>query len=402
MDTSSPVTNHESAGELARSRELVEIVRGLVQELRGRQASAVEVALSSRLDRDLGIDSLGRTELILRIERAFRVRLPIDAISEAETVADVLRALERARPRQGAADIEEPAPPLPAVAPASEAVTLTQALDWHAAQHRDRVHLSLLRDDGAAPDRLTYGDLADAGHRVAAGLIARDIMPGDRIALMLPTSLDFFMTFFGVLFAGAVPVPIYPPTRMSQIEDHLRRQAGILRNAGASMLVTVPEGLGVGRLLRAQVETLRAVESPAALRSDGAEFLAPKIDASATALIQYTSGSTGDPKGVVLSHANLLANIRAVGGAMEASSSDVFVSWLPLYHDMGLIGAWLGCLYFGAPLYVMSPLSFLARPQSWLWAMQASSPFCTRKIRRWWTTAPSAWPLSNMISSPGG
>ncbi|HYA73861.1 MAG TPA: AMP-binding protein, partial [Roseiarcus sp.] len=326
------------------------------------------VALSSRLDRDLGIDSLGRTELILRIERAFGVRLPIDAMAEAETVGDVLRALEQGLPRHGTAQIPEPARPLATVPPASEAATLTQALDWHAATHRDRVHLSLLRDD-AEPDRLTYGDLADAARRAAAGLIARDIMPGDRIALMLPTSLDFFVTFFGVLFAGGVPVPIYPPTRMSQIEDHLRRQAGILRNAGASMLVTVPEGLRVGRLLRAQVETLRAVESPAALRLDGAEFPAPKIDASATALIQYTSGSTGDPKGVVLSHANLLANIRAMGAAMEASSRDVFVSWLPLYHDMGLIGAWLGCLYFGAPLYVMSPLSFLARPQSWLWAI---------------------------------
>ncbi|MGD0639214.1 MAG: AMP-binding protein [Roseiarcus sp.] len=369
MDTPSPATDPESAGELARSRELVEVVRGLVHELRGRQASGVEVALASRLDRDLGIDSLGRTELILRIERAFRVRLPIDAISEAETLADVARALERARPREGTANIPEPARPLALVAPASEAATLTEALDWHAANHRERVHLSLLRDDAAEPDRLTYGDLADAAHRVAAGLIARDVMPGDRIALMLPTGLDFFMTFFGVLFAGAVPVPIYPPARMSQIEDHLRRQAGILRNAGAAMLVTVAEGLGVGRLLRAQVETLRTVESPAGLRADSAKFPAPKIDAAATALIQYTSGSTGDPKGVVLSHANLLANIRAMGAVMEASSADVFVSWLPLYHDMGLIGAWLGCLYFGAPLTVMSPLSFLARPESWLWAI---------------------------------
>jgi len=92
-------------------------------------------------------------------------------------------------------------------------------------------------------------------------------------------------------------------------------------------------------------------------------------DPESVALIQYTSGSTGDPKGVVLSHANLLANIRAMGGVMEASSADVFVSWLPLYHDMGLIGAWLGCLHFAAPLYAMSPLSFLVRPASWLWTI---------------------------------
>jgi len=89
----------------------------------------------------------------------------------------------------------------------------------------------------------------------------------------------------------------------------------------------------------------------------------------ATALIQYTSGSTGDPKGVVLDHANLLANIRAMGAVMEASSSDIFVSWLPLYHDMGLIGAWLGCLYYGAPTAIMPPLAFLADPARWLWSI---------------------------------
>ncbi len=87
------------------------------------------------------------------------------------------------------------------------------------------------------------------------------------------------------------------------------------------------------------------------------------------AFLQYTSGSTGSPKGVVLTHANLLANIRAMGRAAGVLPNDVFVSWLPLYHDMGLIGAWLGTLYHGVPLVVMSPTDFLGRPESWLWAM---------------------------------
>ena len=88
-----------------------------------------------------------------------------------------------------------------------------------------------------------------------------------------------------------------------------------------------------------------------------------------TALIQYTSGSTGDPKGVVLSHGNLLANIRAMGAALNATSADRVVSWLPLYHDMGLIGCWLGSLYYGAPALIMSPVAFLADPARWLWAI---------------------------------
>ncbi len=87
------------------------------------------------------------------------------------------------------------------------------------------------------------------------------------------------------------------------------------------------------------------------------------------ALLQYTSGSTGDPKGVMLTHANLLANIRALAEAMEMGPQDVGVSWLPLYHDMGLIGAWLTLMYLGIPLAVMSPLAFLTRPERWLWAI---------------------------------
>jgi len=185
---------------------------------------------------------------------------------------------------------------------------------------------------------------------------------------MLPTSKAFFIAFFGTLYAGGVPTPIYPPARPSQLEEHLRRQAGILRNAGAVLLVASPETIAVGRLLKLQVESLRDVVSVETL-SKGTGTLPGQVAPHGLALLQYTSGSTGTPNGVALSHLNLLANIRAIGQALEAGPADIFVSWLPLYHDMGLIGAWLGSLYFAAPLVVMSPLTFLVRPEQWLWAI---------------------------------
>jgi 1-acyl-sn-glycerol-3-phosphate acyltransferase len=353
-----------------RGRDLIAVVAALVRELHPQRARFIEVVPSSRIERDLGIDSLGRTELILRIERAFRVRLPAQTIGQAETVDDLVRALEQAAPAHARA--VRGAPPvvvLPTVPAASEAHTLIEVLEWHAVRHPDRLHLTVLQDEATILGTLTYAELAAKARAVAYGLAARNVVAGDRVALMLPTSIDFFVAFFGILYAGAIPVPIYPPMRLSQLEDHLRRQIGILRNAGTCLLITMPEGQRLAGLVRAQVASMNAVESMADLTQSKPVDLPPAGNAESVALIQYTSGSTGDPKGVVLSHANLLANIRAMGSVMEASSSDVFVSWLPLYHDMGLIGAWLGCLHFAAPLYVMSPLSFLVRPESWLWAM---------------------------------
>ncbi|MGO9483577.1 MAG: AMP-binding protein [Rhodomicrobium sp.] len=352
-----------------RERELASLIRELVHEIHPQRVKIVEISASSRLERDLSIDSLGRTELILRIERSFCVRLPVAAAGAAETVGDLLRALDQAHPGQGVFAGIAAAEPLPAVPAAAAARTLVEVLEWHANRHPDRLHLTVLDGDSTQLAALTYGELAEAAREAAQGLIERDIVPGDRIALMLPTGRDFFVAFFAILYAGAVPVPIYPPMRLSQLEEHLRRQTAILRNAGARILITVPEAGGAAALLQAQVGSLTAIESVAGLlpRADTAGL--PVTHEAAPALIQYTSGSTGDPKGVVLSHANLLANIRAIGHVMEASSADIFVSWLPLYHDMGLIGAWLGCLYFAAQLYVMSPLSFLVRPESWLWAI---------------------------------
>ncbi|HEY6995233.1 MAG TPA: AMP-binding protein [Xanthobacteraceae bacterium] len=374
METAVYSTVKPAADQGTRESKLLAIVGELARELHPQHARIGEISLGSRLERNLGIDSLGRTELVLRLERAFGARLPISLVGEADTVGDLLRALDQAEQAGTVAGVVPIAPPLAAVPAAGEARTLLDVLEWHASQHPDRLHATVLEDDATVIGSLTYRQLADAARAIAAGLIDRDIMPGDRVALMLPTSVDFFTAFFGILYVGAVPVPIYPPMQRAQIEEYARRQAGILRNAGARMLITVPEGLRLGSLLQGLVASLSSIESVATLSArptEAAEAAFPNLqNGAATALIQYTSGSTGDPKGVVLTHANLLANIRAIGRAVAATSSDVFVSWLPLYHDMGLIGAWLGCLYYGAPLYAMSPLSFLARPLNWLRAIQ--------------------------------
>ena len=327
------------------------------------------IDLDSQFDRDLGIDSIGRAELVLRVEAEFGVTLPARVLSETRTPRDLLNALSSARgtpitPRTPARRIASIAGP--AAAPAN-ATTLCAALNWHADQHPDRPHI-VLEESDVDTTTLSYRDLAERSRRAAEGLRELDIAVGDRVAIMLPTCVDFFVAFFGALYAGAIPVPIYPPARASQIEDHIRRQAGILDNAGAKQLIISPGLRDAAGLLRSLVGSIGGVTTVAELPA--ATSALPRIETPAmTALIQYTSGSTGAPKGVVLSHANILANIRALGTAIAATSRDVFISWLPVYHDLGLIGAWLGSLYYGVPLVVMPPQRFLTRPERWLWAI---------------------------------
>lgn len=351
---------------------LVGLARELAHELWPGRRAVERAGFDSLLDRDWGFDSLSRAELLLRVERSFGTHLPERLLGEAETLRDLARALATAKARVPAP--LERAVHAPAAGPAEPApetvTTVTDVLDWHAGRHGERNHIVLLDGEGHET-QISYRQLAERARAVARGLLVRGLEPSERVAIMLPTSEAFFVAFFGVLYAGGVPTPIYPPARLSRIEEHLRRQANILRNARTVILIAAPEASTIARLLRLQLESLRRVESVRDLAAAGVER--PPLPASGRAtdiaLVQYTSGSTGAPKGVVLTHANLLANIRAMGEAMAAGPSDVFVSWLPLYHDMGLIGAWLGPLYFAAPLVVMSPLVFLVRPESWLWAI---------------------------------
>jgi fatty-acyl-CoA synthase len=371
---------------------VLETVRGLLEEL-GSQGALPLLSPASHLDRDLGLGSLERVELLARLESVFGVRLPDLAAAEANTPEDLTRAILGAPVTDTARDDFPSALRVSATAQTLHrdaqqagvfsAETLIDVLRYRAAHDAERTHL-LITEDTEGEERsltLTFGELYAAAQRCAAELARRGVPASGRVALMLPTSRAFFVSYAGILLAGATPVPIYPPFRADRIEEYASRQSAILNNAEVCMLLTFRRAEAVAKLLKPRVRSLAAVADAEKLidAADKAPLSAPGVKpahltgsrarkASDIALLQYTSGSTGDPKGVVLTHANLLANMRGVGEALQLEPGDVGISWLPLYHDMGLIGAWLTLLHYGVPLAVMSPLAFLTRPERWLHA----------------------------------
>ena len=374
-------------------------VRQLLTEL-GALRGIGELAARGRaahLERELGLGSLERVELMLRLGDACGVRLPDRVVAEADTVQDLIEALVYEGERENVSfsstrHVESPS--RVAIAPVQpfenrpeferrihDAESLTEVLRLRGIGEPRRAHIHLYEDD----ERLrviTFGDLYTRASAVASELGERGLEPGQTVAIMLPTSAEFFYTFAGILLAGGIPVPLYPPFRADRIAEYATRQANILRNAEARLLVTFRRAQGLARLLEPRVPTLGAVlnaermantpvrEEPPTTEWRTAKSLTHQARGEDIAFLQYTSGSTGDPKGVTLTHANLLANIRSIVRGLEVQADDVVVSWLPLYHDMGLIGAWMAPLFFGVPVIVMSPLAFLSRPERWLRAIQ--------------------------------
>ncbi len=347
---------------------LLTMLRSMVADLYPQQQPEVE--LDSYLDRDLGLDSAARMELLSRLEKEYGLSLSEQALAEAEQVEDLLKALLKSTdlPVEITAErISSEQADTTAGTP-DQALTLIDALQWHVERQPDQVHVRLYSDETKG-EALTYQDLQDGAIRIAAGLQWRGIKGGAAVAIMLPTGKDYLFSFFGILLAGGIPVPLYPPVRRTQLENHLLRQRTILDNCQAVTLITMPEALVFARLLKAQLKSLEHLVTPEDLYRQPDHYQQPVLKPEDTAFLQYTSGSTGNPKGVVLSHANLLANIRALGKAVDVRRDDVIISWLPLYHDMGLIGTWLAGLYFAVPVVLMSPLDFLGRPERWLWAI---------------------------------
>lgn len=342
------------------------------------------------LERDIGLGSLERVELMTRLERAMGRELD-DRFLLFETPREIARALPSAMVAR-ASPVAHGAVIGPAAAlRVEEMPTLVEALRQRAIAEPMRTHV-LLQDD-AQVRQVSYAELWDGAARIGGALRERGLRIGEPVALMLPTGLDYLQAFMGVLAAGGIAVPLYPPARLDRLGEYLQRQSRIMANADARFLIAVPEALPVARMLRGTATALARVLTADELRRGDAEAPSPPpLTPGDSALIQYTSGSTGDPKGVLLSHANLLANIQAIATGVGMQPTDVGVSWLPLYHDMGLIGTWLACLVQGVPLTLMSPLSFLARPERWLWAIHQQratlSPapnfayeLCVRKIQ---------------------
>jgi len=369
-ETSNNISNNLSP--VVSPERLLALAAELAEELHPGQKLSEIVSLEKSLERDLGFDSLSRLELLHRVEQEFKITFSERALSQSDTLKDILMEAGGSEVASATLTTIKTQQPEKAAPAPEELGTLNAILKWHAAQHPERIHIHLYSDtnsEDVPAETITYGELLVEAEKIAAGLIERHLSPGESVLLMLPTGRDYFISFFGVLLAGGVPVPIYPPGRPQQLEDHILRHAKIADTALAGLMITVPEAKMFSHLLSAQVPSLRDVITCDELMSAAPLSRFPEPVESDTAFLQFTSGSTGDPKGVVLSHSNLVSNVRVMGKALNATCEDVFISWLPLYHDMGLIGAWLGSLTHAVPLVIMSPLSFLARPQRWLQAI---------------------------------
>jgi acyl-CoA synthetase (AMP-forming)/AMP-acid ligase II len=217
--------------------------------------------------------------------------------------------------------------------------------------------------------RLGWDEVHSRASRVAGALSDLGIRPGDRVALVLRTEPAFLDVFFGALLAGAVPVPLYPPVRLGRMEEYLGATARMLRVAGARLVVAS------GAVRRLLGEAVAGARPELGCREAGwllarGRPAEPASPAPADlALVQFSSGSTVDPKPVALTHANLMAQVGALLALVRPTGRDCLVSWLPLYHDMGLIGCLLGAASHPGPLVLIAPEHFLARPALWLRAI---------------------------------
>lgn len=245
--------------------------------------------------------------------------------------------------------------------------TLVELLRYRALQQPIQLAFTFLEDGETESASLTYRELDRHSRAIAVQLQSLGIT-GKRALLLYPPGLDYVAAFWGCLYAGVVAVPAYPPRN----QRNTSRILAMVADAQAAIALTTTALVSkVRSLLTAKTDSdfLQWLTTNNLATGIEDSWQAPLIEGDTLAFLQYTSGSTDIPKGVMLSHGNLLHNAAATYQLMEHSSASKFVSWLPAYHDMGLIGGILQPLYGGFPCILMPPAAFLQRPYQWLKAI---------------------------------
>ncbi|MGS1003517.1 AMP-binding protein [Burkholderia glumae] len=254
-----------------------------------------------------------------------------------------------------------------------EPTSIVETLSHHTERDPHRVALTILRDGEAIESESTFGDLHAGMLRVARGL-AQLTEPGARVLLLLPTSAEFVCAFYGCLAAGRIAVPAYHPQQVRKVAQWAKLQA-IADNCGATLIVAPATSVDTLETLRATQQlfagcTLVTYEALVAAGEQGASA-GPRMPApDEVAFLQYTSGSTGTPKGVMITHGNIIDNQRSIARLMEHDRDTRMLSWLPLYHDMGLSMP-LQLASIGLSVVLMSPVAFVQQPGRWLRAIAA-------------------------------
>jgi amino acid adenylation domain-containing protein len=251
-----------------------------------------------------------------------------------------------------------------------QATTFVDLLRWRATHQPDHPAYTFLANGEDLASRLTFKELDDKARRIAS-LLRRECEPGDRALLLYPAGLEYVAAFFGCLYAGVIAIPAYQP-RLTRLNRGYVRLEAIARDARPSVALT-PSNLSANSIHRlTQEAAFRDIEWIATDNlpdDESTDWEQPRIDAQTVAFLQYTSGTTGTAKGVMVSHINLIHNQQLMQQAFELDETSTIAGWLPMFHDMGLIGNVLHPVYVGARCVLMPPLSFLQRPLRWLQAI---------------------------------
>lgn len=268
--------------------------------------------------------------------------------------------------------------------------TLLDVLQQRATKQGHKNAYTFLLDGEDNTESITYQALADKAQALAAHLLTI-CKPGDRVLLVYPSSLDYIIAFFACLYAGVIAVPVYPPRpnrSLSRIESIITSSQAQVALTQGPVLTTLSRTIRKNILL----DQLQWVATDKLATFPNKTNNLPTVNHNEIAFLQYTSGSTSAPKGVMISHKNILHNLQIIHESFEQRSNQVGMSWLPMYHDMGLIGGVLTAIYSGFEIILMSPLLFLQKPLRWLEAIDKyrvnvtggpnfAYDFCIQKIK---------------------